>query len=40
MFISSVGGRALFAPIAKYSFSISGEATFLEMVSEYYNKAG
>jgi hypothetical protein len=40
MFVSSVGARALFAPIARCTFSVSGEGTFLEMVSEYLDKAG
>jgi hypothetical protein len=40
MFVSSVGARALFAPLARCAFSVSGEGTFLEMVSEYLDKAG
>jgi hypothetical protein len=40
MFLSSVGAKTLSTPIARYGFSITGEGSFLEMVSEYFTQAG
>lgn len=39
MFVSNLARRVLQTPI-KSSFSVTGEASFLEMVSQYFDKAG
>ena len=38
--ISNIAKRALFAPRQTFNFSVAGEGSFLEMVSEYFDKAG
>lgn len=40
MFISNITRRALLANRSTFGFSVTGESTFLEMVSQYFDKAG
>lgn len=40
MFISNIAKRALLGKRSAFGFSVSGESTFLEMVSQYFDKAG
>lgn len=40
MFLSSFGRRAMLASSPRFGFSVSNESTFLEMVSQYFDKAG
>jgi hypothetical protein len=40
MFISNIARRALLSNGQRFYFSVSGESTFLEMVSQYFDKAG
>lgn len=40
MFISNIARRALLANRSTFGFSVTGESTFLEMVSQYFDKAG
>jgi hypothetical protein len=40
MFISNIARKALLANQLNCRFSVAGEATFLEMVSQYFDKAG
>ena len=40
MFISNIAKRALLANRGSFGFSVTGESTFLEMVSQYFDKAG
>lgn len=40
MFVSNIGRRLFQSMGIKYNFSVEGEANFLEMVSQYFDKAG
>lgn len=40
MFISNLARSAMLSQRLACGFSVAGEATFLEMVSQYFDKAG